>query len=291
MSVFYHDSVFITTLGLAGHLVNLVLRMRKWKFLVITLVATLLLAGIMFFLLGFKKSDAKILVDSSPAASVFLDGVQTGRTPYEGTYKPGEVTVKLIPQSGESWETKINLVSGIKTIVRRTFGEAEDTSAGEVISFEKESSKLPTLSVVSMPDSATVTVDGQVKGFSPVKITKISEGEHQLIISADGYDERIFSVKTLNGYRLTAVVKLAAKPAPSPTPLLSVTEKFIEILPTPTGFLRVREEATIGSREIGQVKPGQKYKVVLEDEKSGWIQIEFDEGKMGWISKEYVKEG
>ena len=71
---------------------------------------------------------------------------------------------------------------------------------------------------------------------------------------------------------------------------------MVEILSTPTNFLRVREEASTQSDEIARVTPGKKYVLLEEDEESDWVKIEYEEAteyeeaKSGWVSGEYVKK-
>jgi uncharacterized protein YgiM (DUF1202 family) len=59
-------------------------------------------------------------------------------------------------------------------------------------------------------------------------------------------------------------------------------------LQTPTGFLRVRDQASLNGAEIGQVKPGETY--ALLDEQTGWYQIKLTNGKTGWISSQYAQK-
>lgn len=62
----------------------------------------------------------------------------------------------------------------------------------------------------------------------------------------------------------------------------------IQILDTPTGFLRVRSSPSTASSEITQVKPGEKYSLL--EEKSGWFKIRVKEGQEGWVSGQYAKK-
>jgi len=94
------------------------------------------------FLVGFfNPKNSGLVVESQPTSLVFINGVQVGRTPYEETRAPQEITLKLVPETNDKqftfFETKLSLVSGVRTIVRRVFAETEETSSGEVISFEK----------------------------------------------------------------------------------------------------------------------------------------------------------
>lgn len=273
--------------------------MRRKKGIFFTTIGVgiaLVLAAVYFFF--FRSKTAGLLVESDPAAIVFINGEQVGRTPYESTQQVEEVIVKLVPEANQPlapYETKVVLEAGIKTVVRRSFGETADTSAGEVISFEKLGAGETAVSVVSSPDAAQVAVDGQIKGFTPIKISDITAGDHQLAISSPGYIDRTFSVRTVEGFRLTAIVSLA-KSGDKPDELAvfedvkaqsEETTKKVKILETDTGFLRVREEATTASKEIGQVKPGQLYDLVEENTESGWYKIKFDD-KEGWVSGEYA---
>ena len=107
------------------------------------------------------------------------------------------------------------------------------------------------------------------------------------------------AVRTYEGYKLTAVFKLAKleeekeetekEPEESEEP--EEEEKIeIEILSTSTGFLRVRKEASTLTEEVGQVEPGETYLVLEENESAGWYKIEYQEGEEGWVSGEYVKK-
>ena len=62
----------------------------------------------------------------------------------------------------------------------------------------------------------------------------------------------------------------------------------VQILSTPTGFLRVRQDSSVAGLEIAQVKPGESYELI--DEKTGWFEIKLTDGKLGWISSSYAKK-
>lgn len=268
--------------------------MRKVRILLLVILGIGLIAGFTFFLIGyFKPAKAGLYIETTPKARVFVDGVEVGSTPYEGTFSVQEITLKLAPESTgimASFETKINLTPGIKTVVRRDFGETDDTSGGEIISFEKIQKGESSLVIVSFPDAAKVVIDGATRGFTPVKVASLAPGEHQVAISAPGFSERTFLVKTVLGYKLTAVAKL-----PVSTPVVEEEKEEtpqvqVEILSTSTGFLRVRSEAGTTGVEIAQVKPGEKYLLVEEDTSSGWVKIEYEKDKFGWISGEFIKK-
>ncbi|MDP3994588.1 MAG: PEGA domain-containing protein [bacterium] len=275
--------------------------MKKFEKIIFTLVGILFVFGLIFFLLGhFKPKKAGILIETVPTSLVYINGVQVGRTPYEATMPPSEVVIKLIPESLDKplvpYETKVNLESGIKTVIKREFGESDETSAGEVVSFEKVGVKETSLAVVSIPDSAQVSIDGQIKGFAPTKITGVALGEHQIAVSAERFKEKTLTVKAMAGYKLTAVVKLALNPELPKEEVkneqIKEPEKTyqVEILTTPNGFLRVRSEPAITAGELTKVKTGERFEFIGQDEKTGWFEIEYEAGKEGWVSNDYAKK-
>ena len=255
---------------------------------------------IFVFLSQLGPKGAGILIESTPASDVYIGGERVGRTPYETTINSGEIVLKLVPDSSSGlpvspYETKLILSGGVKTVVRRVFGGSEDTSSGEIISFEKSGDGAASISVISNPDSVQVTLDGRPQNFTPLKISSIAPGEHQLYLKTRGYADRVFSVQALEGYKLTVIAKLALKlPSKAEKQVLSAVnaqeeeKKMVEISTTPTGYLRVREAPSISSKEVAQVKPGEKFTLVEKDAVTGWLKIEVKKGLFGWISGIYA---
>ena len=282
-------------------MLNLAL-VRKVRLFALVFLLIILIIGFSFFLIGYLKPKvAGIYIETNPPSSVFIEAVQVGRTPYRETRNPGEITLKLVPESFEKplafYETKVNLITGIETVVKRDFGELDETSSGEMISFEKEGKDEASLIVLSIPDSAQLSLDGSQRYITPHKITDILPGEHTLVLSTSGYFERYVKVKTHAGYKLTALVQLAKKeeekeeePAELPEEKGKKEGPKVEILSTSTGFLRVRKEPSIVAAEVAQVEPGDQYKLIEKNIETGWIKIEYDEGLYGWVSNQYVKE-
>ena len=276
--------------------------MNKIRIVLIVILSLSLISAVVFFGVGFFRNKvAGVYVDTNPASSVWINNEEVGRTPYKNTHSPDEIVIKLIPDSFQiplaPYETKINLVEGVETVVRHDFGNTEETSSGEIISFDKTQKQETSLVVVSIPDSAQLVIDESERAFTPHKTTAITAGEHRLTLSAQGYLERKISVRTHQGYKLTAVVRLA-KSQDEPEVqdeiqeevVVEETKKEVEILSTPTGFLRVRNEPSTLGTEVARVEPENKYPLVEVDEKTGWYKIEYEKGKEGWISNQYAKE-
>lgn len=275
---------------------------RKIIIIVIFLVIFLVISAILFLTDSIGTQKARLRIESSPVANVYLNGQEVGVTPLEKDVGVGQVTIKLVPSSEThllSYESKVNLTKGVKTIVKRVLAQTPELSSGVIISFEKENNQGSFISVVTSPDGAAVMLDGRSRGVSPIKISDATAGAHQLTISALGYDEQNFDIQTQKGYRLTAIVTLAANggptqpdiafanqtPSPSPTP----TPSQVEILTTPTGFLRVRSGPGQTYEEIGRVEPGKMYEFIEENKELGWVKIKIDETMQGWVSDEFIK--
>ncbi|MBI2267970.1 MAG: PEGA domain-containing protein [Candidatus Blackburnbacteria bacterium] len=278
--------------------------MKRKGFLIAGIVLLVLGVGGFFARSLFSPKQAKLeVLNTNVPASVYVDGQEVGSTtPYEEHRKPGEITLKLVPVTSGAplapWETKVSLVEGVTTVVKRDFGPTLQTSGGELLSFEKIGGKKAELVVVSVPDSAQVKLDGESRGFTPLPVVDVAPGEHEIGVSYPGYIEReIHSVKTVVGYRLTVVVFLAedqaaqkqAEEEKEATPEATVSQAMVEILETGTGFLRVRAEPSIGASESARVTPGKQYPYLDKDD-GGWFKIEYEKGKNGWISSRYAKK-
>lgn len=280
------------------------------KFLVLSFA--FLLAGCSIPFLGGKKSGLKIT--TTPPATVILDGKQVGQTPFDqSNLKPKSYKLQLIPQSGQPWETTVTLYDNLQAVVERIFGQSDQESEGAVMELEPWNNKSESqLSVITIPDPATVRIDGQPRGFAPLTIALGAEGNHEVVVSSAGYNEKKAPLSVPKGYKLHLTVQLSrtllpeptpapkeeATPSATPTPSKGAKAKgtptpaerpYVEILQTPTGWLRVRSDPSTGTdNEIAKVNPGETYKFLKANE-SGWYQIALNDGREGWISGQYAK--
>ncbi|MBU1322633.1 PEGA domain-containing protein [Patescibacteria group bacterium] len=262
---------------------------------------------------GRKKSA--LSVSTTPQATIFLDGEHLGQTPYYNEkLKPGDYVLKIVPESSgqalNPWEGRVTLSPGILTVVNRELGLTQDSSSGEVLSFEPSADKKATsISVVTTPDGAVVNLDGEPKGFAPISLDNTTEGDHILLISSPGYQDKTIKAKTVKGNKLIVSVQLAravavpivddepqqeATPAASPKAspktgsAATPAKPYVTIDSPDTGWVRVRAEASTASEELTKVDHGESFPLV--DEQSGWYQIEYATGKNGWISGKYAEK-
>lgn len=290
--------------------------MRQYILPGIVVILILLVTGAIVKGVFFKPANAGLKIDSIPTSNIFLDGKALGKTPYEQEkLSPGEKTLKLVPESTFAnlypWETKIKLIGGVMTVVRREFGETEGKSSGEIITLEKITDKKTASSaVISIPDSSVVKINGESRGFTPLSLSKLPEQDVEISLSSSGFQERTVKTKLIVGYKTTVNIKLAESeeegptgtPTPtgtvSPTPRLTPKptgptpttppKPYIEIKQTPTGWLRVRLEPSKTATEAAKVYPGEKYSLL--DEQSGWYKIEYQKDKEGWVSGQYAEK-
>lgn len=276
-----------------------------------------------------RQGPGALQISSTPRSTVFIDGTQSGSTPFfNDKIKAGEHTIKLVPESTTdslvSWESKVNLLPGIITAINRTLGISDASSSGEIISLEKIGRKdKSSLAVVSLPDQAVVKINGEAKGFTPLTVEDLEPADYQVTISSSGYEERNVAAHAVGGYKLIINAKLAQQtegieqatpsgeltPTPTPTGKTTPTPKttttpspkttpsvqaippakpYITVKETPTGFLRVRSQPSTSSEELAQIKPGEMYPY-LNEEKNGWLKIEYATGKEGWVSGVYAE--
>lgn len=275
---------------------------KKVLGVVLLLLAALSFAGYKYFT-QISGGMAGLKVVSTPPSSVYLGDKLIGRTPYEDKVTSGEQILKLIPEgtsnNAVTWQTRIELNSGVLTYVNRELGDTELSSAGEILSLEKISDKDAQIAVITNPDGALISLDGQEKGTSPLIMRNVTPGDHDVTVSSPGFLSRTIKVKGTEGYKLTSTFQLAlAGDGKTATESGKTTENKDEeeetasqsviISDTPTGFLRVRVEPSTEASEAAQVKPGEKFEYT--DEQDGWYKIVYEEGKEGWISGRYAEK-
>ncbi|MBI4096209.1 MAG: PEGA domain-containing protein [Candidatus Levybacteria bacterium] len=276
---------------------------RALLFLAPLLIAIVIFSGILFFL-DKKTGKGALQVTSVPKSKVYLENKLVGTTPLcicdlDHMLSIGDYDVKLAPMDGNyrPFEDKVTINKGTLTVIDRTFANSGG-SDGSIISLSPLGNKKDVeLLVISLPDKANVFLDSSPVGVTPLLLKQVSESDHDIRITRDGYKEKSIKIKTALGFRLNSFIFLGISPDLPGIPLASseallsptVVVSRVLILNTPTGFLRVREGNSVTSSEIAQVKPGESYELVSEEE--DWLEIKLNDGKKGWVSASYaVKE-
>ena len=274
--------------------------MKRLLFYIIPFLGVLIIfAGVVLFL-NQNSGKGALQVTSAPQSQVYLNGQLIGTTPLckcdpKDVIPIGNYRITLIPKEGNSkpYDEQITINKSTLTVVDRTFGESE---SGSVITLTPLSNKKDTeLMVISFPDKTNVFLDNNQKGITPVLLKDVIESDHELKLTKEGYLDKTLRIRTALGFRLKSIVFLSVNPSiastssqtPLSTPQVPKVEK-VTVLDTPTGFLRVREDSSITSSEIGRVSPEDSLELVTE--KEGWFQIKMKDGKTGWISSQYAKK-
>lgn len=276
--------------------------MFKYKTIVLSVFFVILgvIGGLLVVrYLNSRQPTAGLKIDTDPPSLVYIDDKELGRTPINQKVKPGEIVLKLVPDSASGsdqkpFETRLLVTDKVYTVVNHIFASQSILSSGYTITLKPEAKNTSAVSLIStQPDTVSVVLDDEPQGFSPIFVPSVSSGDHRLRATAPGYQPVDFTFQTVPGYKSLISLRLAALeivPQPTISPPSSESDSRIKISDTPTGFLRVRSGPSKTSTEIGQVKPGETYPLL--DIKSDWYQIEVTLGAStsGWISSSYAQK-
>lgn len=265
-----------------------------------------------------NSKDGRLQIISSPHSDVIIDGKPAGKTPFEASFVEGDHNVKLIVSDETAsqaaiWESRVQVFKNTRTFVSREIGSNDLTSSGVIMTVQKSSKDASAknkgrIEIQTEPDGSIVSLDDEQQGITPLILSDVPEGDHELSVSSPGFFRRSQKVKVQAGYTIFAEYKLAIDPShkkiekeespkdatseaelktsPTPSPSTSSTQVTVSIKDTGTGFLRVRSEPSVAASESARIKPGDVYTVL--EEKSGWYRIEYSKGNDGWISAQYA---
>ncbi len=252
--------------------------------------------GIVFLLMRFTPGKKGALeIDAIPAAKIYINGDEVGETPYQDeSVSPGDLDLRLEPQGvvgAIAWERRLTITPNTRVVIRKQFAAVSEEESSQILYWEKTGAKKKAgLVLTSVPGGVSVSVDDQMRGFAPVNLEDIGSGEHKLVLTHPGYKSEEILVRTLSDYRLVVEVKLATSGEiiKEVEEEVVAEEQIVKILikDTPTGWLRVRENASTAGSEVGRVEPGDEFELLDED--NGWFKIEYEQGEEGWISGQYA---
>jgi len=171
--------------------------------------------------------DGILKVSSTPyQAEVYLDNRFRGYTPYSGyltleNIRPGTYTIRLKYPGYYDYSEDVYVSRG-----RTTYVDADMVRTGE------RYQKAGTLSLQSEPSGASVYLDNEYRGFSPVVLNGISAAEHTLLMRKEGFVDYISRV--LIPDKQTVSISAVLNPVEVPKTQIPVTSPVESPVPTPT---------------------------------------------------------
>lgn len=234
-------------------------------------------------LLNVKQRGGVSVLSTPLEATVYLDNKEVGKTPFEDkNLDVRQYTVK-VDKDGASWQGIVSLTPQTMVIINRDLASEQASSSGEILTLDKGRG----ITVISNPSEAEVEVDGKNVGKTPISIN-IQSGEHSILLSHSNYLKRSIKAILPENYNLTVSVDLALSEADLTTISAPVITQAAEVVvkQTPTGFLRVRDQASLNGKEISRVDVGEK--LVLLEELDGWDKVRLPDGTEGFVSSTYV---
>ncbi len=154
------------------------------------------------FSVSVIKGTGDLSVTSNPSqATVYLDGNPRGKTPLKiSDIKEGMHTVSMKKSGYKDYSTRISIVPGSLKMLDTTL--AKSTAD---------------IKVSSTPGPANVFLDDTYKGISPVTITGVSPGKHNVKLVYEGYDDYLKEVSVTAGDVISVDASLV-KSLPIPIP-------------------------------------------------------------------------
>ncbi|PIN82856.1 hypothetical protein COV61_04745, partial [Candidatus Micrarchaeota archaeon CG11_big_fil_rev_8_21_14_0_20_47_5] len=123
-----------------------------------------------------QTQNGTLNVSSNPSgASVYVDSIMKGYTPYSGTIAAGNHTLLLTKAGYQNYQTPVTINAGQITVINATLMPLPNVSNGN-------------LTVYSTPSYANVYVDSIYRGHTPLNVLVLSVGNHTLLLTKWGYN-------------------------------------------------------------------------------------------------------
>jgi hypothetical protein len=219
---------------------------RKLLFFLILLGIIGLVIGLVKLISDRSPKQGVLKINSDPTSDIFLNNRHLGQSPYEDKVDEGEYEIKLVPQSTTqamaSWQGKVKISKNLLTYVNSSLAMSDFQSAVDILWLDKITSSLSEIDVVTQPDGAQVTLDGTVKGNTPLTMPNIAPGDHNVSIDSPGFTSRSVKVKTTAGYKLVLSTKLALSDTnmlPEDASMSAIATSSASLTPIPTSKIKI----------------------------------------------------
>lgn len=180
------------------------------------LLSSIFLVLCAVFLAGCNPLEYKVksgiqVITGEATSSVFINGQYLNKTPLvEKNLQPGIYTIKIEPDAADlvPYETTVTLNPGTLTVLTWKPATRPELSSGVLLEMEKSKDTATTVELVSIPENAITTIDGK-KEFTPVTLTDLQEGSHEVQLSLPSYETQKHTISVQKGFRLKISTKLA----------------------------------------------------------------------------------
>ena len=135
-------------------------------------------------------TGALVITSDVQGADVYLNGRRVGKTPHRATpLTVGRYRVKVVKTGYETFEKSVEVTDTSHTL--RADLKRAAISNRVAAAFRVESNVL----------GATVALDGEARGTTPVEIAELAPGTYELVVSAAGYKTHSETVDYAGGGR------------------------------------------------------------------------------------------
>lgn len=253
------------------------------------------------------------VISDPSGAKILIDGVDAGETPLSTTSISSSDHEITISKSGfESRSVKVKVQDGFKlnvssqlfprpipleikgmespseqlTIYNLSLDSDISTSESKVlaraISYFLQTRGEEAVSFDYFADSQGTLFDSE--GVKILDESELTKGEY--IVGYIGTSQKD-ELSTPAEQKLIALASGKGAPESEGGEDSTKVKAQVEILPTGTGWLRVRSGPGLGNTEITKVNVGDKFDLLSEE--AGWSKIKLSDGTEGWVSSQYVK--
>ena len=145
---------------------------------------------------ALEPAWAEITIDSLPqGATILVDGEAVGATPAVLEILQGERQLILQKEDFAHWQEVLTIIAG----------QAQDMGRVEL------QPAAATIQLVSLPNRANVTVDGEFRGQTPLTLEVSPDHPHRLAVFKPGYRRHTSSLELAAGATTSRTVKLVAQ--------------------------------------------------------------------------------
>ncbi len=223
-----------------------------------------------------------------------------GEISFEGrpTFNSDTAGFAIIKQGADSVDVAFDKEYAATPLVNAsiTLDDQVSQTAQGVDLLQQEASQSALENIILNDGLSYIVTKRTTKGFT-IKVNKGAPVDIKFSWSALAIKDAKTAVSQSQASVLGLQSASSDSATPTPTPTSTPTPEAsssgvpapmtIKINNTPLGYLRVRDQATTTSSEVGQVLPGQTFVVLTA--KDGWYEIEFKPDFYGWVSSSYVQ--